>query len=93
VWLKSSRSQQQADGSFVEVCPNKDKAGFCAAANVKIADIRTKHKARKDKSKKSKKTKASNAALDKLSEDQKVLCIEEATCHSSTSTLSASTGS
>ena len=42
-------SQRQADGSFVEVCPNKDKAGVCAAANVKIADIHTKQNARKDK--------------------------------------------
>ena len=88
-------SKRQADDTYTEVCPNKDKAGVRAAAKEKIAEIRTKRKARKEQYEKRKKAKTTtaNAAFDNLTAEQKVLCLEEATRISSTTTPSASSAS
>ncbi len=73
-------SKRQDDGTYTILCPNKDKTGVQAAATAKIADIRSKRKDRKESFRKSKKSRTTvNAAFDSLSNEQKALCIEEAT--------------
>ena len=83
--------REQDDGSYVITCPNKDKAGIQAAALSKIAKIQAKRKSQNDNSKRYKKEKSdANVAFENLTEEQKVLCIKEATrCSSATTNSTA----